>query len=132
MIDTPSEEPAAPGQIPGTRHATRGLAAKWKALLCMGGVLLLFPLALLPVNWLSARGLLQGRAAWTAAGHWGMFLAVLVPTTGAAWCEGQPVGSFGLAWRAGRGRLLAEGLAWGVGAAGLLAGLLHAAGVARG
>ena len=98
----------------------------------MAGVLLLFPLALVPANWLSARGLLQGRAAWTAAMHWGAFLAVLVPTTVAAWCEGRPVGSFGLAWRAGRGRLLAEGVAWGVGAAGLLAGLLHATGVARG
>ncbi len=50
----------------------------------------------------------------------------------AAWCEGQPVGSFGLPWRAGRERLLAEGVAWGVGAAGLLAGLLHVTGVARG
>jgi membrane protease YdiL (CAAX protease family) len=132
MIDTPSEEPAAPGHLPGPRHATGGLAAKWKALLFMAGVLLLFPLALVPANWLSARGLLQGRAAWTAAMHWGAFLAVLVPTTVAAWCEGQPVGSFGLAWRAGRGRLLAEGVAWGVGAAGLLAGLLHATGGARG
>lgn len=64
--------------------------------------------------------------------HWGAFLAVLVPTTVAAWCEGRPVGSFGLAWRAGRGRLLAEGVAWGVGAAGLLAGLLHATRGARG
>jgi hypothetical protein len=89
------------------------LAAKWKALLFMAGVLFLFPLALVPANWLSARGLLQGRAAWTAAIHWGAFLAVLVPTTVAAWCEGRPVGSFGLAWRAGRGRLLAEGVAWG-------------------
>jgi membrane protease YdiL (CAAX protease family) len=132
MIDTPSQEPAAPGHLPGPRHATGGLAAKWKALLFMAGVLFLFPLALVPANWLSARGLLQGRAAWTAAIHWGAFLAVLVPTTVAAWCEGQPVGSFGLAWRAGRGRLLAEGVAWGVGAAGLLAGLLHATGGARG
>jgi membrane protease YdiL (CAAX protease family) len=96
------------------------------------GVLLLFPLALVPANWLSARGLLQGQAAWTAAMNWGVFLALLVPTTVAAWCEGQPVGSFGLPWRAGRERLLAEGVAWGVGAAGLLAGLLHVTGVARG
>ena len=98
----------------------------------MVGVLLLFPLALSPANWLSARGLLQGWAARTAAMNWGVFLAVLVLTTVAAWCEGQPVGSFGLAWRAGRGRLLAEGVAWGVGAAGLLAGLFHVTGVARG
>lgn len=108
------------------------LAAKWKALLFMVGVLSLFPLALLPANWLSARGLLQRQAAWTAAMHWGIFLAVLVPTAVAAWCEGQPVGNFGLAWRARRGRLLAEGVAWGVGAAGLLAGLLHVTGVVRG
>jgi hypothetical protein len=63
MIDTPSQEPAAPGHLPGPRHATGGLAAKWKALLFMAGVLFLFPLALVPTNWLSARGLLQGRAA---------------------------------------------------------------------
>ncbi len=132
MIDTPSQEPAAPRERPGPRHATGGLAAKWKAFLFMAGVLFLFPLALVPANWLSARGLLQGRAAWTAAMHWGVFLAVLVPTAVAAWCEGRPVGSFGLAWRARRGRLLVEGVAWGVGAAGLLAGLLHATGVARG
>src|SRR5262245_57941419 len=130
MPDTPSQEPATPGHLPGLRYATGGLAAKWQALLFMAGFL--FPLALVPANWLSARGLLQGRAAWTAAIHWGAFLAVLVPTTVAAWCEGQPVGSFGLAWRAGRGRLLAEGVGWGAGAAGLLAGLLHATGVARG
>src|SRR3954462_4512353 len=61
----------------------------------------LFPAALGPVNWLSARGLLQGRAAWTAANNWGAFVAVLIPTTVAAWCEGQPVGSFGLPWRGG-------------------------------
>lgn len=109
-----------------------GLAAKWKAFLFMAGVLVLFPVALIPANWLSARGLLQGQAAWTAAIHWGVFVAVLVPTAVAAWWEGKPVGSFGLAWRAGRGRLLAEGVFWGVGAAGLLAGLLHATGVARG
>lgn len=110
---------------------TGGLAAKWKALLFMVGVLLLFPLALSPANWLSARGLLQGQAAWTAAMNWGVFLAVLVTTTVAAWCEGQPVGSFGLPLRAGRGRLLAEGVAWGVGGAGLLAGVFHSTGVAR-
>jgi membrane protease YdiL (CAAX protease family) len=132
MIDTPSQRPAPPGHLPDPRHATRRLAAKWKALLFMVGVLLLFPLALVPVNWLRARGLLQGQAAWTAAMNWGVFLAVLVPTTVAAWCEGQRVGSFGLPWRAGRERLLAEGVAWGVGAAGLLAGLLHVTGVARG
>src|SRR4051812_16415584 len=131
MIDTPTQVPAAPGHLPGPRHATGGLAAKWKALLFMAGVLLLFPLALVPANGLSARGLLQGRAAWTAAIHWGGFLAVLVPTAVAAWCEGRPVGSFGLAWRAARGRLLAEGVAWGAGAASLLAGLLHATGGAR-
>ncbi|MFI5183740.1 MAG: type II CAAX prenyl endopeptidase Rce1 family protein [Vicinamibacteria bacterium] len=108
------------------------MAAKWKALLFMAGVLILFPLALVPANWLSARGLLQGHAAWTAAIHWGAFLAVLVPTMVAAWCEGQPAGSYGLAWRAGRGWLLAEGVAWGVGAAGLLAGFFHATGCARG
>src|SRR3954465_6302820 len=119
MINTSSQQPAAPEQLPHPRHATRRLAAKWKASLFMAGVLFLFPLALLPVNWLSARGLLQGRAAWTAAVHWGMFLAVLVPTTVAAWCEGQPVGSFGLPWRGGRGRVLAEGVAWGLGVAGL-------------
>ena len=113
MIDTPSQEPAAPGPLPGPQHATGGLAAKWKAFLFMAGVLLLFPLTLGPTNWLSERGLLQGRAAWTAAIHWGAFLAVLVPTAVAAWCEGQPMGSFGLAWRAGRGRPLAEGVAWG-------------------
>ena len=45
MIDTP-------------RRATGRLAAKWKALLFMAGVLFLFPLALVPANWLSARGLL--------------------------------------------------------------------------
>lgn len=108
------------------------MAAKWKALLFMVGVLLLFPLSLLPANWLSARGLLQGQAAWTAAMNWGVFLAVLVPTTVAAWYEGRPVASFGLAWRLSRGRLLAEGVAWGVGAAALLAGLLHITGVVRG
>jgi len=132
MIDKPSQELAAPRVLPDPRHATDGLAAKWKALLFMAGVLFLFPLALAPANWLSARGLLQGRAAWTAAMHWGAFLAVLVPTTVAAWCEGQPVGSFGLAWRAGRGRLVAEGFAWGVGAAAIFAGLLHATGGVRG
>lgn len=132
MIDTPSQEPAAPGHLPSPRHATGGLAAKWKALLFMAGVLFLFPLTLVPANWLSARGLLQGQAAWTAAMNWGVFLAVLVPTTVAAWCERQPLGSFGLPWRAGRERLFAEGVAWGVGAAGLLAGLLHVTGVARG
>lgn len=132
MLNTPSQEPAAPRHLRDPRDATRGLAAKWKALLFMVGVLLLFPLALVPANWLRARGLLQGQAAWTAAMNWGVFLAVLVPTTVAAWCEGQPVGSFGLPWRAGRERLLAEGVAWGVGAAGLLAGLLHVTGVARG
>jgi uncharacterized protein len=124
--------PDVPEHLPDPRHATGGLAAKWKALLFMVGVLLLFPLVLVPANWLRARGLLQGQAAWTAAMNWGVFLAVLVPTTVAAWCEGQPVGSFGLPWRAGRERLLAEGVAWGVGAAGLLAGLLHVTGVARG
>jgi membrane protease YdiL (CAAX protease family) len=108
------------------------LAAKWKALLFMVGVLVLFPLALDPANWLSARGLLQEPAALAAARHWGVFLAVLVPTMVAAWCEGQPVGHFGLPWRAERGWLLAEGLAWGVGAAGLLAGLFHVTGVAQG
>ncbi len=128
MIDASSQEPAAPGP----RHATGKLAAKWKALLFMVGVLLLFPLALIPANWLSARGLLQEPAALAAARHWGVCLAVLVPTAVAAWCEGRPLGSFGLPWRAARGRLLAEGLVWGGGAAGLLAGLLHATGAARG
>ena len=132
MIDAPSQEPAAPGHLPDPRDATGGLAAKWKALLFMVGVLMLFPLSLFPANWLSARGLLQGQAAWTAAMNWGVFLAVLVPTTVAAWCEGRPVASFGLTWRSRRGRLLAEGVAWGVGAAGLLAGLLHVTGVVRG
>jgi hypothetical protein len=132
MIDTPSQEPAAPGHLPDPRDATGRLAAKWKALLFMVGVLMLFPLALAPANWLSSRGLLQGQAAWTAAMNWGVFLAVLVPTTVAAWFEGRPLGSFGLTWRAGRGWLLAEGLAWGLGAAGLLAGLLHLTGIARG
>ena len=114
MIDAPSREPAAPGHIPDPRDAT-GLAAKWKALLFMAGVLFLFPLTLVPANWLSARGLPQEPAALAAARHWGIFLAVLVPTTVAAWSEGQPAGSFGLPWRAGRGRLLAEGVAWGGG-----------------
>jgi hypothetical protein len=131
MFNTASQEPAAPGHLPDPRPATGGVAAKWKALLFMAGVLFLFPLALGPVNWLSARGLLQGRAAWIAANNWGAFVAVLIPTTVAAWCEGQPVGSFGFPWRAGRGRLLAEGVAWGLGAAVLLAGLFHATGVAR-
>jgi uncharacterized protein len=131
MIDTISQEPAAAEHPPGPRHASAGLPAKWKAFLFMAGVLLLFPLALIPTNWLSERGLLQERAAWAAAIHCGAFLAVLVPTVVAAWCEGKPMGSFGLPWRAGRGRLLAEGVAWGVGAAGLLAGLLYATGVAR-
>jgi uncharacterized protein len=107
------------------------VAAKWKALLFMAGVLLLIPLAQVPANWLTARGLLQERAAWAAAMHWSNFLAVLVPTTVAAWLEGQPVWSFGLAWRAGRGRLLAEGVAWGGAAAGILAGVLLATGLAR-
>ena len=53
---TPSQEPAAPGHLPDPRHARGGLAAKWKALLFMAGVLFLFPLALIPTNWLSARG----------------------------------------------------------------------------
>ncbi|MEQ1730952.1 MAG: hypothetical protein ABL982_21495, partial [Vicinamibacterales bacterium] len=54
----------------------------------MVGVLFLFPLALVPTNWLSARGLLQGQAAWTAGLNWGVFLlAVLVATAVAAWCE---------------------------------------------
>lgn len=132
MINTPSQEPAAPEHLPRPRHATGGLAAKWKALLFMAGVLLLFPLSLFPANWLSARGLLQGQAAWTAAMNWGVFLAVLVPTTVAAWCEGRPLASFGLTWRLRRGRLLAEGVAWGVGAAGLLAGLLYVTGIVRG
>src|SRR4030095_13626490 len=92
MIDTPSQEPAAPGHPPGPRHATGGLAAEWKSLLFMAGVLFLLPLALVPANWLSARGLLQGRAAWTAAMHWGAFLAVLVPTTVGAGGGGQPGG----------------------------------------
>jgi membrane protease YdiL (CAAX protease family) len=132
MIDTPSQKPAAPGDRPGLRLAAGGLPAKWKAFLFVTGVLLLFPLALVPANWLSARGLLQERAAWAAAYHWGAFLAVLVPTAVAAWCEGKPMGNFGMAWRAGQGRLIAEGVAWGVGAAGLVAGLLHTTGIARG
>src|SRR3954465_16025341 len=128
MIATPSQEPAAPGHLPDPLHAREGLAAKWRAFLFIAGFLFLFPWALVPANWLFARGLSLGSAAGTAALNWGGFLAVLVPTMVAAWCEGQPVGSFGLAWRSGRGRLLAEGVAWGVGAAGLLAGLLHATG----
>lgn len=132
MNDTSSQELAAPAHLLPPRPATGGLAAKWKALLFMVCVLLLFPLSLFPANWLSARGLLQGQAAWTATMNWGVFLAVLVPTAVAAWFEKQPIGSFGLAWRAERGRLLAEGLAWGVGAASLLAGVFHATGVARG
>ena len=96
MIDTASQEPAAPGHPPDPRNARGGLAAKWKALLFMVGVLLLFPLTLVPTNWLSAGGLLQEPAALAAARHWGVLLAVLVPTTVAAWCEVQPVGSFGL------------------------------------
>jgi membrane protease YdiL (CAAX protease family) len=130
-IDASSQEPAEPGHLAGPRHA-KGLAAKWKALLFMAWVLFLFPLSLVPANWLTAHGQLQGLAAHAAAMHWGVFLAVLVPTTVAAWCEGQPVGRFGLAWRTGRGRLLAEGVVWGVGGAALLAGLLHATGIARG
>lgn len=132
MVNTPSPNPAAPVDLPGSTHATGEWPAKWKALLFMAGVLLLFPLALVPANWLSARGLLHERAAWAAAYHWGAFLAVLVPTVVAALCEGKSIGSFGMAWRAGRGRLLAEGVAWGIGAAGLAAGLLLATGVARG
>ena len=56
MFNTPSQEPAAPRHLPDPRDATKGLAAKWKALLFMVGVLLLLPLALVPANWLSARG----------------------------------------------------------------------------
>lgn len=131
IIDTPSRKLAAPGDRPDPRHAAGGLPAKWKAFLFMAGVLLLFPLALVPANWLSARGLLQERAAWAAAYHWAAFLAVLVPTAVAAWCEGKPMGSFGMAWRPRQGRLIAEGVAWGVGAVGLVAGLLYATGIAR-
>ena len=50
MIDTPSQEPVAPMHLPGLRDATGRLAAKWKALLFMAGVLLLFPWALVPAN----------------------------------------------------------------------------------
>jgi membrane protease YdiL (CAAX protease family) len=131
MIDTPSQQPA-PGHLPDPRDATGGLAAKWRALLFMVGVLVLLPLSLSPANWLSAHGLLQGQAAWTAAINWGSFLLVLVLTTVAAWCEGRPVASFGLTRRSRRGRLLTEGVAWGVGAAGILAGLLNVTGVVRG
>src|SRR3954463_12649910 len=47
-------------------------------------------------SWASA-----GTCGLDSANNWGAFVAVLIPTTVAAWCEGQPVGSFGLPWRGG-------------------------------
>src|SRR4051794_20836938 len=46
MFNTTSQAPAASGHLPDPRPATGGVAAKWKALLFMAGVLFLFPLAL--------------------------------------------------------------------------------------
>ncbi|MEZ5288409.1 MAG: hypothetical protein R2712_27105 [Vicinamibacterales bacterium] len=104
MSDAPSHAHTAPGHLPVPRSATMGVAAKWKALLFMAGVLVLFPVALIPANWLSARGLLQEPAALAAARHWGLWLAVLVPTMVAAWYEGSGTGlAFGR-----RGRVLRE------------------------
>jgi hypothetical protein len=50
MFNTPTQEPAASGHLPDPRPATGGVAAKWKALLFMAGVLFPFPLALIPVG----------------------------------------------------------------------------------
>src|SRR4051812_27650008 len=71
MFNTPSQESAAPGHLPDPRPATGGVAAKWKALLFMAGGVFLFPPPPVPTNWLSARGLLQGRAPPATAGALG-------------------------------------------------------------
>ena len=61
-----------------------GLLAKWRARLFTVGLVVLLPVTLMPVNWLSARGLLTARADWTAGVQWAAFIAALLPSLAAS------------------------------------------------
>src|SRR5687767_5284493 len=61
-----------------------GLHAKWRALLFVAGLVLAMEATLVPVNWLSARGLLSYPGSWSAAVEWAVFAAALLPTLAAS------------------------------------------------
>ena len=105
------------------------LSAGLRALLFVFGVLVLFPLMLEPAAVLAARGLLRSQASWTAALHWGVFLAVAIPTAVAARLERRPFGDYGYP-RQSAGARLTEGFAWGLTMASLAAVILRVTGAA--
>lgn len=105
------------------------LSAGLRALLFVLGVLVLFPLMLKPAAALAARGLLRSQASWTAALHWGVFLAVAIPTAVAARLERRTFGDYGYS-RQSAGARLTEGFAWGLAMASLAAVILRVAGAA--
>jgi uncharacterized protein len=97
-------------------------------LLFVSGLLLAMEATLVPVNWLSARGLLGYPGSWSAAVEWAVFAAALLPTLAASLLEQRPAGVYGLPLRSAFGRRFWEGALWGLGALGLFVLLLLASG----
>jgi membrane protease YdiL (CAAX protease family) len=104
------------------------LRAPWRAGLFVVAMVLGLEMAMRPVGWLSARGLLASRQSWMVATHAAALLSALLPTLLASVLEGRPLSEYGLSAGAGSVLRFAEGVAWGLATASLLAGILQLGG----
>lgn len=103
-----------------------GLRPRWRVLLFLAAVFLLWPQTARPANWIVARGWTTGLDEWTALMHLAAFAAVLIPTIIASRLERLPLASYGLPWRLAFRANFWEGTAWGLGAITLQVGVLRA------
>jgi len=105
-----------------------GLRPKWRVLLFLAAMFMLWPQTERPVNWVVARGWVTGpgHGEWTALMHLAAFAAVLIPTLIAARLERLPLDSYGIPWRQAFRGMFWEGAAWGLAAISLQVCVLQA------
>lgn len=120
---------------PATRTATvarsilfdrNGLEPKWRVLLFLAGIFLVYPHTGRVANWLVAHRWMTGLDGWTAAQHLAFFAAIFITTVAAAWLERRSLADYGLPWMRAFGARFWEGAAWGSGVTTLQVALLQA------